>query len=319
MKFALNPNSKSPLYAQLEDQILCAISLGELRPGDTLPSIRELENEIGINRNTARTAYLNLEAKGILYLRQGQLARVADEPPILQKEREGLAEIAEDLSAELIRKIEASGVDGLTFLEYHKSRVVEHDQHYPRCAFVECNELMADSIARSISEQLGRCVVPHVLGVDDDASLPSSIRVVFTSHWHLAETREAFAGRQLRVQQLELRITPSCISQLNALEKTKVTVVVRDAESAPGYLELTRKYAKPESIDVVIAEDVRDSRAAFGDVDSVVCTAPCKKIVSNLFPASQILELVFEPSPEALIATCRRLFPPLEKPVLAQA
>jgi len=43
-----------PLVTQIKDQVLSAISVGDLRPGDRLPTVRQLAEFLGINRNTVR-------------------------------------------------------------------------------------------------------------------------------------------------------------------------------------------------------------------------------------------------------------------------
>ena len=55
-----------PVYLQLADQIRYAAASGRLRPGDPLPSLRPLSEELRINRNTIAKAYAELEAQGIL-------------------------------------------------------------------------------------------------------------------------------------------------------------------------------------------------------------------------------------------------------------
>lgn len=55
-----------PVYLQLADQIRYAAASGRLRPGDPLPSLRPLSEELRINRNTIAKAYSELEAQGII-------------------------------------------------------------------------------------------------------------------------------------------------------------------------------------------------------------------------------------------------------------
>ena len=55
-----------PVYLQLADQIRYAAAAGRLRPGDPLPSLRPLAEELRINRNTIAKAYAELEAQGII-------------------------------------------------------------------------------------------------------------------------------------------------------------------------------------------------------------------------------------------------------------
>ncbi len=65
--FLLNLQSKVPIYEQIQTQILRFIEAGVLRPGDRLPSVRQLAQENGINPNTAARAYVELEIAGVVY------------------------------------------------------------------------------------------------------------------------------------------------------------------------------------------------------------------------------------------------------------
>src|SRR5690348_16895191 len=55
-----------PVYLQLADQIRYAAASGQLRPGEPLPSLRPLAEELRINRNTIAKAYAELENQGII-------------------------------------------------------------------------------------------------------------------------------------------------------------------------------------------------------------------------------------------------------------
>jgi GntR family transcriptional regulator len=62
----LNFKSGKPVYLQLVDQIRYAAASGGLRPGEPLPSIRPLAEELRVNRNTIAKAYAELESQGII-------------------------------------------------------------------------------------------------------------------------------------------------------------------------------------------------------------------------------------------------------------
>jgi GntR family transcriptional regulator len=72
-----NPSSGVPIYLQLMEQVKHGIETGALRPGEQLPGIRPLAEELVINPNTVAKAYRELEHEGIIELRQGAGAFVA--------------------------------------------------------------------------------------------------------------------------------------------------------------------------------------------------------------------------------------------------
>jgi len=72
-----NPSSGVPIYLQLMEQVKHAIETGALRPGDQLPGMRPLAEELVINPNTVAKAYRELEHEGVIELRHGAGAFVA--------------------------------------------------------------------------------------------------------------------------------------------------------------------------------------------------------------------------------------------------
>lgn len=78
MIFHLNHSSGRPIYLQLMDQIKHAIETGALRPGDQLPTIRALGEELVINPNTVIRAYRDLQHEGVIELRHGSGAFISE-------------------------------------------------------------------------------------------------------------------------------------------------------------------------------------------------------------------------------------------------
>src|SRR2546428_9044943 len=77
MLFRPNPSSGVPIYLQLMEQVKHAIETGALRPGEQLPGIRPLAEELVINPNTVAKAYRELQHEGLIELRHGAGAFVS--------------------------------------------------------------------------------------------------------------------------------------------------------------------------------------------------------------------------------------------------
>lgn len=66
MIIKINQRSEIPLYLQLRNQIVTGIGKGALKPGESLPTVRQLATDLGINSMTVSKAYQLLKAEGFL-------------------------------------------------------------------------------------------------------------------------------------------------------------------------------------------------------------------------------------------------------------
>jgi GntR family transcriptional regulator len=74
--FELHPSSGVPIYRQIVDQVHALIAGGKLRPGDLLPSVRQVAQAAEINPMTVSKAYSRLEVEGLVERIRGQGMRV---------------------------------------------------------------------------------------------------------------------------------------------------------------------------------------------------------------------------------------------------
>jgi GntR family transcriptional regulator len=73
----INESDSRPIYLQIVGQVREQVRNSRLKPGDELPSVRELADSLDINMHTARRAYLKLRDQGIINLRLGRRAAIA--------------------------------------------------------------------------------------------------------------------------------------------------------------------------------------------------------------------------------------------------
>lgn len=102
-------NTGVPIYVQLREQILRLLGAGALRPGDQMPTMREVAVALKVDLNTVRHAYDELERLGAITLVRGRGSFVAD-PPAALNGREATAQ-TEALAKQVIATALAMGVD----------------------------------------------------------------------------------------------------------------------------------------------------------------------------------------------------------------
>ena len=86
--FVIDPRDRTPIYAQLDHGLRAAIATGRLRPGDQLPTVRQLAVDLQINANTVARVYSELERAGIIETRRGVGSFIAATPEQAHPPRE---------------------------------------------------------------------------------------------------------------------------------------------------------------------------------------------------------------------------------------
>ncbi|HXA16466.1 MAG TPA: GntR family transcriptional regulator [Thermoanaerobaculia bacterium] len=108
MLFRPNPSLGVPIYLQLMEQVKHAIETGALRPGEQLPGIRPLAEELVMNPNTVAKAYRELEHEGVIELRHGAGAFVSAQPRT-KKLAEAVRD-AQPVVAATVKRLRAHGL-----------------------------------------------------------------------------------------------------------------------------------------------------------------------------------------------------------------
>ncbi len=85
----IDERSGVPVYRQMMDQFKYYVAGGTLRPGDQIPSIRELAAALAVNPTTVVKAYTELEREGVIEKRHGKGAFVSAQAPALTSAEQG--------------------------------------------------------------------------------------------------------------------------------------------------------------------------------------------------------------------------------------
>jgi len=120
MQFGLDLKSGVPVYRQIIDQVHAARASGAIRPGDQLPTVRQLAVDLSINPNTVMRAYRELELTGALTTHQGTGTFIT----LAKVEQQSNAERERKLDQLVAEFVARAGRDGFTVGEL-RSRLKE--------------------------------------------------------------------------------------------------------------------------------------------------------------------------------------------------
>ncbi|EMI53170.1 transcriptional regulator, GntR family [Rhodopirellula sallentina SM41] len=106
MFFTVDPSNGVPIYSQIVRQVKFAVAERTLRPGQLLPSVRQLSQQLAVNPNTVARAFQELQSEGVIETLRGRgvvVCKGAVER--CRKQRQSI--LAERLSAVLTEALQA--------------------------------------------------------------------------------------------------------------------------------------------------------------------------------------------------------------------
>ncbi len=98
----------SPIYIQLKQKLRWGILSSQVKPGETIPSVREMASILHINPNTVARAYRLIKNEGLIELTKGRICKVVSDNVAIQKIR---TQEAQTLCCTYLRKMMTLGFD----------------------------------------------------------------------------------------------------------------------------------------------------------------------------------------------------------------
>ena len=127
-RFRLDLQSGVPVYRQIMDQITGGMATGTLKPGDQLPTVRQLAVDLAINPNTVVRAYRELEIRGVLETQQGTGTFIGEQQ--VKRDQAERQRRLDQLVSEFVARAGAGGFTVQDLLE--QLRDLEADQQRKR-------------------------------------------------------------------------------------------------------------------------------------------------------------------------------------------
>jgi GntR family transcriptional regulator len=231
MEFMIQKNSPLPPLTQIKEQIKIALLLGNLRPGEILPSIRDLERELGISRNIVRKAYLELEELGILKLIHGKGVMV-NKNLRYKKDKEFL-DNCEQLAKETQKKCQSMGVVFSSFARYLYHKAIEAEQHQSPLIYVDISGELARERASQISGilnvKLEGLSIEELKKLKNIGKLRLDVKIV-CNYYRLEEVRKILRGRAIDIVPLRMRLSEETKNELSRLPLGSKVVFIFDEE-----------------------------------------------------------------------------------------
>lgn len=238
LDFRIDPNLNIPIYQQLVDTIRFAAKKGILAPGQKLPTVQEMSQNLSIARGTIKRAYDELERMGLVEKVQGRGTFLSYENEHSGSRKERAMTAIDNLFQQL------EGM-GLSMTEIHvfvglRLRQLSEQEVAVRVAVIECNQ---ENLSY-MSEQLR-----HIPGVDLYSYLLDSIRqypykleedfdLIVTTASHAAEV-ESILPVKKRVARVALRPSAVYLHELIKLKPGKHLGIVGYSERFAGMMYAT--------------------------------------------------------------------------------
>jgi GntR family transcriptional regulator len=231
MEFYLNKNSSTPIAVQIQEQIKLAVMMGVFRNGDTLPSIRDIEKQTGINRGQIHKAYLALRQSGLLVLSHGKGTVVATAADSSQP----IHENCRKFSNTIVTKVRQMGISPTSFARYLSQYAQENEHNSPFILYVDSHSELATQTANEIS-QLWKVPVKGVAIRDLKAGIakhPGRIKII-VNHFMCDSVRSILARNKSDVIPVEWLSFEETMQAIKKIKKNSSVLVVHMAQPLPS-------------------------------------------------------------------------------------
>jgi GntR family transcriptional regulator len=260
MEFYIENHSSIPAITQIEEQIRLAVAMGTLRQGDTLPSIRDLEKQTGVNRGQIHRAYLALRRAGLLALTRGKGTVIA----VAASSSNSTNKKCQLLSESIISKARQFGVSPTAFGRYLSRQAQTAERDTPFIAYADSRKSVAERRAAEISSLwqvpvvgLSTSELRNVLRKNPN------LRKVLCNHLSSEQVQPLIRDKKTDVIPIEVSYTEQTIKNLARIKSHSSVLRVLAlpyVDNSRFIIEQLRKWVK--------SPDVEISSISVGDVSN---------------------------------------------------
>jgi DNA-binding transcriptional regulator YhcF (GntR family) len=231
MEFYFNKHSSTPIAVQIQEQIKLAVMMGVFRNGDTLPSIRDIEKQTGINRGQIHKAYLALRQSGLLVLTHGKGTVVATAADSSRSIHENCCRFSKGI----LSKVRQMGISPTSFARYLSRYAHENEHAAPFILYVDSHQELAAQTAGDIS-RLWQVPVMGVAARDLKAEIakrPGRVKIV-VNHFMCDDIRSMLQRHKSDVIPVEWLSSEQTIKAIKKIKKNSSVLVIHTAQPSPS-------------------------------------------------------------------------------------
>lgn len=288
-RFLLDETLPFAARDQVREQLINYIHLGVLRPGDRLPAVRELAQQLGVNLKTAFGIYHELARDGMVEIRpqSGAFVRYSGAKAD-QSYREGVARFL----SRVIRRAEQFNLTPRRLARLLLSR--KGTTPRLRWAVMECNREQLALFSRQIEREFDVEAFPVLLGGDERAVLrqarEADLLVTTDFHWDEVQRLAARSRREA----VRIRLNPSFLKMVVAnARKGFFPMVVPETSYESRFRRALAALAPPQVADRVVlvrSGDKQRVKAVLGKATRAYVSALCYDEIRATAPPA--LELI---------------------------
>ena len=295
--------------------IIHRISSGVLVPGDKLPSVRQLAEEIGSNRNTVNKAYQMLLELGVIMRRssgrRGFLVKTVDVPG--KQSKDELLDYFYKRSVDLLWQSMAAGVTSNEMLDQLKAAfgdVYGHDKI--RLIFFECNEHDVFEMGQSLMDALELPIKLQVLAESDGdfAEIAKNYDLIITTYHHLSEITEAienYGESSKRVVGIETRPTAETMLRVARLPNHHIGLVCSIQDSAHMLKHIFYGYHPDWNIEATTCNYPDEVAEITHKCDHLIVTHTCATEVQELTGRTPDVVIDFHIAEQSILYLSQRI------------
>ncbi|MGG3665185.1 GntR family transcriptional regulator [Bacillus gobiensis] len=218
-----------PINIQLKEQIKFLIKMEYVLPGDYLPTVNQLADQLTINRNTINWVYTQLKEEGFLLMQKGRRTQIRDSQQVrslVQKK---------DLDDIVKTSIETAIEKGFTFDEFVASTFMHHhffieNPQSARFLFIECKEhdhiFYSEEIKKHTGAHITELFIEDMRDIEEDVLDVKEINGIITTLNHADEVKAHFSRINLPIYTIGATLSPIDLMNITKLkEGTKVAFI----------------------------------------------------------------------------------------------